>query len=492
MHELIETARRTLNVDQKAADAGVHDNPTTDSTSLDANEEEIYGYFSGLAGKRKEQCERNLGKLQLDRKATAAKIDIEQTKDSFARLLTAVEPGLEKLRSDHSNVLSQAKENEARALKHLRWFQQKHDLFNRPAAYPESQIRQFAIVSALAVIEWISLSSFYAEGSDFGLLGGVLIAMALSIINISLAIFAGSLLRYVNHTSRRRTWLALTGVAFLTVCFVLVTLAAAHYRAATNDIGQLQPGVSTPGANPTLPVWSSSEADQWRAAKLASRRFAHNPFGFEDVFSWILLVLAAIFGIVASYKGYGIDDAYPGYGQLDRDLKAMRAAYESSKANYSSVVDQFFERTLQDQARLLSDVKANVAFYQQLASRTEDEIRTFLRDTAELQSACNIVLKGYRQTNSRVRISPPPRYFNDSVTFDASVTKFPEGLSENEKQLSRSYEHAMNEFSEIARGSNAEVQNRRTAEIRRRESYFEKLERDIREKLTREDAEFKA
>jgi len=38
MRQLVETARRTFEVDQKAADAGLHDNPKTVSTSLDATE----------------------------------------------------------------------------------------------------------------------------------------------------------------------------------------------------------------------------------------------------------------------------------------------------------------------------------------------------------------------------------------------------------------------------------------------------------------------
>src|SRR5262245_7976340 len=138
MRQLIETARRTFEVDQKAADAGLHDNPKTISTSLDATESEVFAHFVGLARQRRDKCEASRAKVQLDLKATAAKIDVEQTKNSFARLLTAIEPGLEKLRSEHSTVLYQAKENEARALKHLRWFQQKHGLHYRAASYPES------------------------------------------------------------------------------------------------------------------------------------------------------------------------------------------------------------------------------------------------------------------------------------------------------------------------------------------------------------------
>ncbi len=491
MHQLVETARRKLRVDRKAADAGRKDNPQTASTSLDANESEICAYFSGLARQRREGCETTLGRLQLDRKATSTRIDLQQTKNAFARLLTAIEPTLEKLRSDYSTALAQAKESEGRAVKHLRWFQQTHGLHYRAATYPESQVYHFAIVAALALVEWVALASFYAEGSDFGLLGGVLIAMALSVVNISLAIVSGNLLRYVNHRSAGRRLLALTGAAVLYAAFALVTLGAAHYRVATNDIAHAQPAVSAPGAQ-ALPPSLAGDVDQWKAARLAWQRFAANPVGFDDVFSWILVVLAVVFGIFASYKGYRIDDPYPGYGELDREVKRQRAAYEATKTEYGRLVDQVFDRTFQEQAHLLSEVKSNIEYYQQLVTRTEDERRTFIRGAAELQDACNIVLKRYRQANQRVRESPAPAYFNDSVTFGFPLTKPPAGVAESDEWLARSYESAIKEFSEIARQNDAALQNLRTADIRRREYYFSKLEKDTKEKLVREEWEAKS
>jgi hypothetical protein len=269
-----------------------------------------------------------------------------------------------------------------------------------------------------------------------------------------------------------------------------VTLGAAHYRVATNDIAQSQPAVSASGPG-QMPPRFSADVDQWRAAKLAWQRLAANPFGFEDVFSWILVILALIFGVFAAYKGYTVDDAYPGYGELDRELNARRAVYEAAKAEYCRLVDQVFDRTLQEQAHLLSDVKSNIEYYQQLLSNTDEQRRSFAREAAELQDACNVVLKGYRQANVRARRSPAPLYFNESVSFESYLIRPPAGASESEERLARFYDSAMKNFSDIARQNNATVQNLRTAEIRRRDFYFNKLERDIREKLTREEWELK-
>jgi hypothetical protein len=65
-------------------------------------------------------------------------------------------------------------------------------------------------------------------------------------------------------------------------------------------------------------------------------------------------------------------------------------------------------------------------------------------------------------------------------------------VPESEEWLARSYANAMKEFSEIARQNDATVQNLRTAEIRRRDFYFSKLERDIKDKLVREEWEAKS
>jgi hypothetical protein len=115
-----------------------------------------------------------------------------------------------------------------------------------------------------------------------------------------------------------------------------------------------------------------------------------------------------------------------------------------------------------------------------------------VHEVAEMQDACNILLKRYRQTNARARTSPAPYYFQHSFAFDTHALRPPDAISEDELRLSGSYESAMKDFSNIARQNDATVQNLRTGEIRRREYYFNKIERDVRERLVREAWEIKS
>ena len=52
MQKLVEMARRSLDIDQKATDAARHDNPKTLSASLDVTESEICAHFIALARER--------------------------------------------------------------------------------------------------------------------------------------------------------------------------------------------------------------------------------------------------------------------------------------------------------------------------------------------------------------------------------------------------------------------------------------------------------
>jgi hypothetical protein len=490
-HQRIESAAQSLGIDRKARDAGVNNNPPTESTVLDANQQEIVAFFTNELGQERVATEGKLEKLALDRRATAGNIDLEQTRHSFSRLLNAIPPSLEKVKQDHSGGLRQAKEDEERALRHMRWFQQEHGLAHRAARYPASNLRHFALVVLIAVGEWVLLSTFYAEGSDFGLIGGVMIAMILSLANVTLAIFIGLLATSLHHKNTPRKILASGAMVICASLFLLITLGAAHYRSATNEMALQQSDSRTPSlATPGRGV-HSVDVDQLKTARLAWQRFVARPIGFDDVFAWVLVVLAVLFGVFAAYKGYTEDDPYPGYGHLDRELRRCRAVYQERKHEYGRIVDAFFGTTIQEHSRLLTGAKTNIDYYQALATKSLDEVRRFQRASEELQADCNVLVARYRQRNSEVATTPRPSYFNERVTLDTRLMTPPVALTSEETDLQKRYQSAMQDFSSLAEKSDETVQQLRAEELRRLDQYFEALERDVREKLVREAAEFK-
>ena len=57
----------------------------------------------------------------------------------------------------------------------------------------------------------------------------------------------------------------------------------------------------------------------------------NNPLSLNDWFLFLIGFVAAVIAFVTSYK---MDDAYPGYGKIHRQL---------NETEYSSIIDHFFE-----------------------------------------------------------------------------------------------------------------------------------------------------
>ena len=492
-NHLYQDALDKLDVDRRARDAGVINQPPTNSTTLDANEREFVAHFSNQLRVRKTQSEEKLSKYALDRTATSARIDIDETRASLARLFNAIEPDLARLRQDHQQDLERAKDDEARALRQLRYFQVENKLHTREAVVAPPLVWHFAIVAAFAVLEWVSLSIFYAEGSDFGLLGGVLMAMALSMINIVLAVFIGAILRYLNHRSLGRKLLAVLGTAILISLFLFATGFAAHYRNAAREIAssqasttQTQSETSTQSPASKKAEVSPMDDEQWRSSKRAWENFSERGFVFHDVMSWLLVILAIIFGFTAAWKGYGIDDPYPGYGPIYRQYRERSKAYEEAKRRYTQVVDNIFTSVGEKQQGLIREIRKHIEYFQESARKSEVETSSFSEFAREVEQACNDVLVRYRQLNREVAGSVPPAYFRERAPLDDSLKSAPEPLSDADRSRLREYTDAIREFTSAVRDDDEKSQKMRTQSIAGLTQFFASIERTIDDKLARE------
>lgn len=482
-------ALKDLDVDRRARDAGVQDQPSQHTSAPDANEREFVSYFSSKARERRGQCEGELAQHALDRTATAAKIDVHQTRSALSSLYNSIEPDLARKRQDHMQDLESAKDAEARALRYLRHFQLEHGLKDRAASPRPSLVWHFSLVCAFAVIEWVALSVFYAEGSDFGLLGGVLMAAALSLVNIVLAVVAGVVAHNINHRHTLRKLGGVFAVFALTVLFLFATAFAAQYRNAVQEIAAQQTQVSPSTFLEQMKAGAPMPAadDQWRASKLAWEQFRRDLF-FNDVISWLLVILALVFGVIAFWKGYRVDDPYPGYGQVARKYEQAKAAYEHERKRYTDAVDATFTKAGRNQQELLRAVRRDIEYFQDLARRSETEVARFGHQARELAEACSNIVFRYRDLNRQVATSPAPAYFREPAMLDAELLTPPAALTEREQQQLAEYSAALREFTEIVEKDDARRQSLRAQELGKLDDFFARIERAIDEKLSREAA----
>ena len=120
---------------------------------------------------------------------------------------------------------------------------------------------------------------------------------------------------------------------------LLLNLALAHYREVS--------GMGLVGA----------------AGQEAFARMMANPMGLAEIQGWILFALGFLFWVISVIDAYGLDDRYPGYGRVDRSLRA--AIDELSEAR-TIVIEELSERRvdgeedLKDQKRSQSAAQSGV------------------------------------------------------------------------------------------------------------------------------------
>lgn len=313
-------------------------------------------------------------------------------------------------------------------------------------------------------------------------------AMALSIMNIGLAVLAGSISRYVNHISGVRRALGLLAALALIALFLIAAGFAAHYRSAVLEIAATSQ--KSPVSVSKLPALTtlapSVDVDQWRASKLAYDHFLGKGLVFTDVFSWLLIILVVLFGIIAGWKGYGVDDRYPRYGATSRRYKDHRDLYEQERQKYTGIVDGIFEKARQEQQTLLRSVKKNIEYFQDLASKSVTEVKNYNLFAQHVAQVCNAIVFRYRGTNRSVALSPAPAYFSTPIELDRELMTPPLALTDRDQKLLAEYTAANHEFVELVQKDDKSLQAMRQSHLRDLAGFFERIERTINEKLALE------
>ena len=163
----------------------------------------------------------------------------------------------------------------------------------RQAIYPKDRNKIFLLIFSMIIIEGILNSFFFAQASSSGLIGGLAIAIGLSSVNVLIAVIAALGLHRSNHKQPKTSlfgWLFLV-LAIVVAC--ILALLVGHYRTAL-DLKSEQPKFD------------------------AVKSIIESPFGIQTFDSWILVIFSIIIFLVAAWKWYKNDDAYPGFGDIDR------------------------------------------------------------------------------------------------------------------------------------------------------------------------------
>lgn len=324
---------------------------------------------------------------------------IENEINESKRLDKKYEEELASIFAEKKSELIDAKKQLELAEEDLQQFKRTNKI-NREPNYPVSKIRAFSIVAIILLFEALINGSFFAKGSDAGLMGGIFIATMVSIVNVSLGFIVGSwLFRQANSIKMLIRIYSRIGYSIIIFFAFFFNYLVAVWRKALE--------VAPDGTEEQFWLFLDSGISSiW------------------DISSLGLFAVGIVCFAVAAYEGYGFDDPYPGYGKMSRQRNINREMLQEERKELAETVNIKFEEYedwLDDKYVQIKNLKRNLS---SSISSFEQQKSIFDNYVTHLEGALEYMLKLYRETNNSERSEPDPVFFSDAVDAKISFTPF--------------------------------------------------------------------
>jgi hypothetical protein len=344
--------------------------------------------------------------VETSKSATEAKQKVIELRSTIDQLLSddSVRSAIDADLAGDRPALVKTTEQRLRAEAAYRYFRAHNNIHEEPR-YPESIYWHFGVLAILGLIETLTNAFFY-ENSQ-GLLGGFFVALAIAALNMCTAMFLGYSFRYQNLIAIDKKvigWFALVMFIFTTVLFnALFAAFRSEYQLVGDPSEFKEVGAAFQKA--------------WPQAMLIFRM----DMQFHDLWSFLLFGLGILLSIAAFWKGYTLDDKYPGHGHVDRELKkAVTAEHKYQDLLRQKVKDLLHHRRAAVQAAIHEPTTQNGMVARRIADLTH------ARGSLEAQAVAidrdyNLVRDAYRQANVSIRSVPAPAYFSEKLELATRV-----------------------------------------------------------------------
>ena len=389
-----------FNVEQVAREKGGKASPAEGSVFEDEFHGRLKQRYKKLIGDRTSELNRRLEDLETQ--ATNANQDViffdnadEEFKNELSAKKDNVDPELKSLKFQVTDLRDQVKK-----------FKESNHLA-REANYPDSLLWYIFLLLGMIVIESMINGLLFKTGALYGYLGGVSIAVLISLVNVLLAFCVGAFVGkqgFSIHQPQKAAGYA--GFLIWGVITLGFNLAVGHVRFLYEQ------GLSGDAFN------------------VGFENFLASPFGLTDFYSWVLVIVGIFFAVVALFDGLNIDDAYPGYGKITRKLKKAEHDYYGEISDLEKDVSDRYKQ-YQNQG----DTSVKNLIQQEISLRTNhDFITARIRD--EYPRYCDYytemfkrLIGYYRETNLEEREDQGPSYFKEAIELEWNIESREEQLS---------------------------------------------------------------
>lgn len=375
-----------LDLDSAGARNGRNDMPETNRSTFDATETGIRDKVEKYRREGLSRCGEHM-RVYRDRIG-----QLEGIGSNIRAAANKAETDFQAEVSERRKVLDQMRKEFGEVRDELNRFQADNRLGRTP--HPDNGgIRWWAIAIVILTIESALNGVFFAEAHVKGIVGGVVIALVISVLNIGAATIAGHLFRNANHI---RIWRKTIGVLALIVGVFIALVGnfcVGHFRDAAIEA----PLEQTPG--------------------LVFERLAAGRYLMDSLDAWLLAALGLLIAAIAGWKAYTMTDPYPGYGRVGRKYtgkqKELNDLHDESLDALRDTRDEATDKLNQERDEAESKIDSALSAFREL-SALQERRDTFLHDC---NTAANRLLTIYRDANRKTRETPAPVYFSESHEF---------------------------------------------------------------------------
>lgn len=296
--------------------------------------------------------------------------------------------------------------------------------------YPSGMLKVLGWVFAifLVVVEALLNASFFAKGLSGGLIDGFTEALIASMLNVLVCLALGALaIRYLNHVHPAGKLAGFAGLIVAAAFVTALALVVSHYREA------LVLGLDN-------------------AQSAAVSNLLDDPFGLRQVSSWYLFCVSLVFGLLAIADGYKLDDAYPGYGKLHRQLMAAIEDYTMAVSELQEHLDDIKAKALERLDRALAHSGASIVSYKNVISdkkRCRADLHNLILDA---QPMLKTLLAEFRTENTVARREKGfgvPAAFATVPELEDRVKDLPQFSTERDEECLSDQERALGRFIQI-------------------------------------------
>ena len=394
--------KRTLKIEEAAASDGANNLPPSDSKEFAPTEKgikaellqhrnEYSNDYSGYLQVYKNQYEENRNDLNID--------FIRNEEET--RMAEAYEEST-MMQGDLEKMSDQLKTSAKELLK----FREMHQLLHRTPDTKDVFKMMFLVLSAF-VAEVIVTIFLTREAGSLTTVSTIVVLYC--ILNFAAPFFFARQVKYMFYNpidmyyGFKKAFGCLFGLALL-IGLLFLNLGMGHYRSAglTFSVSDAE----------TIAGIIANFTRQQELMLVAWQNFIDNPFGIDEILSWMLVLLGYFLSFYALYEGVVWEDKYPGYGRLAKRYNDCHEEYQYLIEGMIVRIDNIREKAIVDVNMAKQRFNRALATIPDIEVRAESIHEAYIQACKKLSQDHEELVTLYRHVNKQHRTDPPPQYFD--------------------------------------------------------------------------------